>query len=192
MKSLSQWLKEESSAEHQKVEAKLDVFNRVRSLSDHKQLLQSFYGLHLTYEKNIAIYREQIKSVLDWDISFKSSLLEKDLSYLGLTTNEIENLPRCSEDSLALYSLPNTVGTLYVMEGSAMGGQFIGKKLSELFNIQTHEGLLFYFAHSQNLREYWRQFTKKLDDYGEKNLDKWPEILSASKRTFRCFENWCT
>ena len=66
------------------------------------------------------------------DVRGKAVLLEQDLRNLGLSEEQIKQIPQCNDNELPDISTPARLfGYLYVIEGSTNGGQIMTKRLSQ-------------------------------------------------------------
>ncbi len=101
---------------------------------DYAEYLELFYGIHTLIEK-------QIENNIDSNYPFEGrlSLIKHDLECCGIAAPLIKDLP---------FELVgnNVIGAYYVVEGSKLGGKFIGNHLqSELssntcgFSFLTHK-----------------------------------------------------
>ncbi|MBX3283505.1 MAG: biliverdin-producing heme oxygenase [Acidobacteria bacterium] len=177
-----QRLKEETRVQHEEVEAAVDVMNQMFDLADYKRLLEKFWSFYAQYEPKLPL-DELRNSDFDYSNRVKLPLLEADAKVLGLerSSNEIE-LPDLSSPAKAL-------GSLYVIEGSTLGGQVISRHLKQHLGLTAENGGAFYAGYGQETGSMWKAFGESLTKFaGAGNADD--EIVDAAKETFACITKW--
>ncbi|MBK0391042.1 biliverdin-producing heme oxygenase [Ramlibacter algicola] len=78
-------------------------------------------------------------------------LLHQDLAVL-----HIQPAP-AREDTPALPTLPHALGSLYVMEGSALGGQFIAAHVRRHLGLAPEQGASYFHGCGRGTAERWRE-----------------------------------
>ena len=78
-------------------------------------------------------------------------LLRQDLAALG-----VQAAPS-RKDTPALPTLPHALGSLYVMEGSALGGQFIAAHVRRHLGIEPEQGAAYFHGAGRGTAERWRE-----------------------------------
>ena len=121
-------LKERTRHQHEQTEDGVDLMRDDFSLDDYRGLLKRFYAFYKPYE-------EKVQKVLGEDpIDFNHSerlntpKIIKDLRALGMSESEISEL-EITDDLPKLDSKERIFGSLYVIEGSTLGGQVISRHL---------------------------------------------------------------
>jgi heme oxygenase len=114
----------------------------------------------------------------------KSELIERDLRDLGLTTSQMRILPRC-RDLPAIAATTGVLGSLYVYEGAALGGQIISRCLSRSLGAS----LIFAFYHSDASRteQRWNAFCRRLEMV---DASAGAAICESASRVFETFATW--
>ncbi|WP_199698674.1 biliverdin-producing heme oxygenase [Deinococcus cavernae] len=107
-------LKHETRAEHLALEARLPLLRPDLTLEQYAAVLRAFAGVVLPLERRLAAL--PWPAALDYPARRHTPALQADLGALGLSAPEFA-LP----DTLAT-TLPAAYGTLYVLEGSTLGG----------------------------------------------------------------------
>ncbi len=111
-----------------------------------------------------------------------------DLIHLGLSGSDIKAIPMC--EHLPNLSTPaKFLGYLYVTEGSAMGRQFVPKKLMSQLDLTTENGCSFFNAYGAENMEMWKTFCLKLNEFAESH-DCDEEIIQSSKDVFLNLKLW--
>ena len=113
--------------------------------------------------------------------------LTADLAALGMSQEDIAALPRCEPASELALSLESAWGSLYVMEGSVLGGRIISKALEDEAWMPSG-GLRYFDPHGAMTGVLWRRFQAALytADAPESN----PVIELGALRTFELLRSW--
>jgi heme oxygenase len=116
-------------------------------------LLRAQWGLFRDWE---AERQEWLASLTDWRYESRSTLIEADLCRsrsIGDPPCRSRFIGDTARDSAAYW------GELYVVEGSALGGRVIVRRLRELYPHLPHR----YYAVGENAPASWRRFQSLLD-----------------------------
>lgn len=176
-------LREATRASHAVLEQQLNIFEHIGNPRRIQYLLERFYGFHLEWEAAIA------------DSEFgaaaaprsRLALLESDLETLGRTRAETAVLARCV-GARALADTPaGVIGSLYVMEGSTLGGQLISRALKQTCWAPA-QGLRYFDPYGKRTAEHWREFMRWAD--AQLPLSEHRAAASAAKCTFNLLAEW--
>lgn len=115
----------------------------------------------------------------------KLPLLRNDLSQLGLSEQRISLLP-LAEPLPEWKSLPGVLGSLYVMEGSTLGGQVIARHLRSILNSEA--GFSYFHPYGECTGSRWREVQVLLASHSSPDVD--PLIVDAANRTFQSIHRW--
>jgi len=181
-------LKSSTADLHRSVEQIMPFFRAQFSLRDYTQTLAAFLGFFGPVEQIVRNAADW--SAIDFDINrhLRAHRLESDLLALGLSDSDISNLPRCT-------SLPNVgnresaLGCLYVLEGSTLGGQIIGRELARRFGIDRFTGASFFLSHGSRVGEMWKEFSLLVRSHINKP-DSQQLAVHAATETFSSLEAW--
>lgn len=140
------------------------------ALVSYVGLLRALSVLHEALERELAGARDpRVAAVWDEDMR-KLPLLDRDLG-----TFQRRALPQtplavvrasllaqavrrhAQEDPAAL------LGYLYVLEGSTLGGQILGRTLARCFGLEGPEGLAYVSGYGPATRAHWRAFSRRMD-----------------------------
>lgn len=175
---LTRQLKEHTKKEHASLEKKLiSVLKSITSSEDYLKVLQVFYGYYEGLEKRI---NELVDKQLLPDLKKrrKAEAILDDMRYIdaGVSAPSFDDLPEIETSYAAL-------GSLYVIEGSTLGGQIISKMVAQRLGLTTTQGLSFFHGYGSLTNEMWEIFKAALD-----GLSLLPhqeeELISAAKETF--------
>jgi heme oxygenase len=154
----------------------------------HKQrflaVLQRFYGFHAVWEEAIARH-----DALGRFHSARSRLphLRRDLEALGCGSEQIDALPLCARAGALAAGEAAALGSLYVLEGSTLGGRVISRALSrEPWFPQG--GLAYFDPYGPHTGAMWLAFRRWCEEAGARH-DREAVVIGA-KRTFSLLQEW--
>jgi heme oxygenase len=183
---LRQQLRREGAEAHQKLEDALDLLGRVSDRQRFVRVLERFLGFHLVWER--AIRQHAALRPLH---AARSRLphLRRDLAALGRTNAEQAQAPLCMAAAALADSPAAAVGSLYVLEGSTLGGQVIGRALAAADWVPPG-GLTYFNPYQARTGEMWRAF----GDWAEAHVpaDERAAAVTGSNLTFAVLQEWLT
>ncbi len=186
---ISETLKTETARHHEAIE-NAKRLSRLGSedfsKAEYIGILEKFYGFYKPLEQAFRQHPEIIEA-LDYEKRFKLPLLQQDLHYLGHTEATLETLPQC-QDLPPTETPAQTLGCIYVMEGSTHGSQFIAKRLRAQFDL-AEEGVSFYNGYGKETMPQWMAFKTYLDSSVEKN-QAGDAVVDAASKTFEALHRW--
>ncbi|MES2264445.1 MAG: biliverdin-producing heme oxygenase [Pseudomonadota bacterium] len=116
------------------------------TLVQYGNALAALHGIYLRSEAAILAYLQADPSLFDYQSRRKVPALESDLSSLGRSPVPLNTA------GPELNSVGALVGTLYTLEGSMLGGQFIARTLPPRF--PRH----FYTVYGEQTGRRWEEF----------------------------------
>lgn len=175
-------LKRETLPLHAQLERQLGLPRDGYSVGEHRSLLARFLGFHAPWERAMYSAGYPLR-----DDELRSPLLRNDLAALGMTSGEIAALPEC--DALPVVdTTPRQVGSMYVIEGSALGGATLAHWLERSLGLADNVGYSYYRPYGTGLAERWRAFRESATRQVSGNaLD---DAVSAANATFRLLGCW--
>lgn len=180
-------LKQQTREAHDRLEAGLDLLVEPLVEARFARLLERFWGFHAIWEPTIA---RALGDDVFLEPRLKLARLETDLMALGRTRREIERLPRCFEAALLapLARRPAAaLGSLYVLEGSTLGGQVISRALREAPWLPA-AGLTYFDPYGARTGEMWRDFRSYAAGWSSPAADA--EMIAAARATFERLHRW--
>jgi len=160
--TLAEKLRLQTSKHHQQIEQN-SLFKKITentiSLSDYVMLLKKLFGFWQPIESvllctsSIPFYSQE---------RVKLPLLQQDLQNLGIAQAEIDSLPYCSNIP-TINNYAACLGSLYVLEGSMLGGQVITKLLSTQLGITPATGCAYFYGYGKQTLFMWQQFCQQLN-----------------------------
>lgn len=154
----------------------------IKSYQDYASILKMFYGYFHPVEAIIKSYIS--KDVLsDIDERRNSLFILQDLNAINHSTNA---LPVCKQLPKIKSSL-EALGTMYVLEGSTLGGRMISKMLMKNTTVVFNESNLNFFnGYKENTGVKWTYFLSVIDQHEEEA----EVIVAAANETFNCLTQW--
>jgi len=184
-------LKSETRLQHEQLEATVDLFNRVTSLADYRDLLMRLWGFYAPLEQRIERTSASSTPALSWPMRQKAPLLQRDLLALGLNAQAMAQLPQVSSAQLPpLESAAATWGCLYVLEGATLGGAVIARHLQQTFGLHAQNGAAFYNAYGQSIGPMWKSFGEALSEFVIATASDEDEIIRTAGLTFESLRAW--
>lgn len=182
-------LREVTSEQHRLIEQTIDLPSRLKTLESYAAYLARFYGFYLPVESRLAQVSSLASVVMNFSTRLKTSLLKADLIALGWTGNSIEAIDVCSSIP-EIEDLPSALGTLYVLEGSTLGGQYVRKQIQNRYQLGPDNGCSFFSCYGHQVREMWTDFCGAMTAFSQQHSESDSKIISAAMQTFTRFEAW--
>lgn len=169
---------------HQQIEAELDLMRPDLTLTGYIRYLRRSFGFYVPWEAGMA-------AALPAGVGARLALwpraaaLASDLRHLQ---QEPETLSlACAADLPSLASLPQAMGSLYVVEGSALGGQLIAKHVKATLRL-GEEACQFLTAYGKQTALHWRAFCRWLEE--SSTPDQADIIARSACDTFDAMRVW--
>lgn len=163
-----------------------DLEARTSSLSAYRDLLARLYGFHAGWEPHVAVILADPKF---FQRRRKVELLERDLGFLGITRAEIDRLPLC-DPIVPMRTPAEALGSMYVMEGSTLGGIIIARQVERSLGLGRRNGCRYFRCYGDDTGPMWTNFRAELlarcgpDDEGV--------VIATAQRTFEVLGSWLT
>ncbi len=133
----------------------------------------------------LAAQPSSVRDLIQWPECSKLPPLERDMQSLGATVNQIEQIPDCP-GLPKLDTLDAVLGALYVIEGSALGGQIIYRQIETSLHLDKDSGASFFFGQGTNTGSNWKAFLGLLEEHVS-----FPEQSAQTAcAMFQSFEHW--
>jgi heme oxygenase len=172
-------LRRETGPAHARLEAALDLLRPPLRASRFAELLDRFHSFHRAWEPAIADRLEP--AILAG--RGKLALLEADLRQLGRAPSDVA----CPAATLAR-TRPAALGSLYVLEGSTLGGQVIGRPLRG--TDWAADGLRYFEPYGAGTKTMWSTFKEFVELNSHDAADS--EIVAGAVATFDFLHDWLT
>jgi len=153
-------------------------------LGAYTQLLGRFYGFWRNWEPRVA-------ALLD-DPAFlaprrRLHLLAADLAAVGCLPQAVAALPLCPLP--VLRNAAEAFGSLYVMEGSTLGGRVIERNVDRCLGLDRLSGCSYFAGYGAATGPMWRSFLARLETAPAGDV---PQITDGASATFDRLAWWLT
>lgn len=177
---------------HRNIEVELSfLLSPAVTLNDIKGLLSGFYTFIIAQEiQMIGLTDDKWLKDIDLHGRLKQPALYFDLRNLGMTDDEITNLPRCG-NLPPLQTTAQRLGYLYVIEGSSLGGRIINLHLASTLGLSGSKKLRYFSPYGDaHVGSYWRQYTQVLCQFLQEHPEQETLLFQAAQDTFKKLSLW--
>lgn len=182
--TLLERLKAETEPAHERIEREIRLADRLRSRAAYADLLKRFYGFHAVWE---AEARRSLADPNFFDRRRKTHLLIQDLQALGVERSTIAALPLC-RPMPAMTTRAAALGSMYVVEGSTLGGVFIAKGVERALGLDARSGCAYFRSYGRDVGRMWTSFRAHLT--AGASTDDAEEMVAAANATFETLRGW--
>jgi len=182
--TLLERLKIETRPAHDRIEAAIDLDRRIASRDGYTKLLIRFYGFHRAWESAAGALAQERDF---FESRCKTALLVRDLVALGLGEDEIGQLPQC-DPLMPLPCSAAVLGSMYVVEGSTLGGAVIAREVERRLGFDAATGCAYFRSYGREAAVMWRRFGAMLQDASSPETDD--VIVVAAQKTFDVMHDW--
>ena len=144
---------------HDRLEGALGLLNGQLELGAYKEVLTRFYGFWRPWEPCVA-------ALLQDETLFgprrRLHLVEADLAALRLSAGDVAALPLCPLPTL--HDELEALGSLYVMEGSTLGGRVILQNVGRCLKLDDRSGCAYFTGYGARTGTMWRLFLTRLNE----------------------------
>ena len=153
------------------------------SVENLQHLLLGFYRFHQDWEPMAA---RALGDRAEWfDERRKLQFLEADLRFFGKSPVDVSSSQSCAQ----LHAVTNetdALGSMYVLEGSTLGGQLVGRFLEKNLSLSDGRGYSYFLSYGDRVGVMWRQFGARLVEHVSDPLGPLADrLVAAADETFR-------
>jgi heme oxygenase len=178
--SIRDRLRAETRPEHDRLENGLRLADPGLTMPRYREVLARFFGFWSGWEPRIAAVLADEALLAP---RRRLPLLRADLLALGIAP---ETLPACEPPPLR--NRGEAFGSLYVMEGSTLGGRVIVKRLGALGLSPETGGCSYFAGYGGETGAMWTRFLERLEaEAGEADA---PAIIRGARATFASLGDW--
>jgi heme oxygenase len=178
-------LREATWPSHQRLEKRLDVKLRFRTLTAYREHLGQMWGFCAMLEAGDGPGQGALP---DYDARRKLPLLGRDLIALGLTAGELGQLPRC--EALSRCEDPaEFLGRTYVLEGATLGGRTLLPVVERHLGLSAEHGAAFLASYRDDVDAMWQRFAAALESWCS-TAQRRDAATTAASATFTALEAW--
>ena len=157
--SLLERLRSETAEQHRELENTVDISRRLADRDSYRELLALFYGFYRPVELRLGHSVAAGRNDVTLGRLEKAAWLAEDLVQLGV--DDITRLPQCTALP-PLDTWPRALGTMYVLEGSTLGGRHISALL--INGAGATFPRRFFTSYGSEVGPMWRSFCAVLDE----------------------------
>lgn len=176
-------LRSETRQAHERLESKLDLMRPDLGMARYGELLGRFWGFWRVWEPAV--------ETAFGDPGFtrerrRLHLLERDLEAVGLG-GALGTLPLCPELP-RLQGAEDALGSMYVLEGSTLGGRHISRHLGRTLGLGPGNGAGYFDGYGERTGSMWRAFGARLESASTPGTQG--RTVHAAIETFEILERW--
>ena len=175
-------LREGTADLHASLESALPLGSIDLTLASYGQLLQGFRGYFAAWEQSAHNAAPAHLQDLLAERA-RTALLDRDLATLGQPPT-----PVLATDLPPLHPTAALLGSMYVLEGSRLGGQYLVRSLESRLGLTPEHGLAFFYGFGPQTGSRWKAFCEVLEQQvTDVTVDT---SLSAARETFTSLHRW--
>jgi heme oxygenase len=179
-----QRLRLETRADHESVEGTVPLMHEGLTAAQYVEVLKKIYGVVAAWEARAAeIGPEWLQpSLIE---RRRKPLLASDLAWFGVSgdDNGRAALPEMND-------LASLLGSMYVMEGSTLGGQYIARHVEAALQLSDGQGYSYFRGSGDQTGSMWKEFCEMLKlRIPDEQTDA---VVVSAKAMFRTFGMWMT
>ena len=185
-------LREKTRAQHEATESLLPLNNPGLDFQHYQQILQCFYSFVSRWESWAASHVPANLAALVTERR-RSGLLERDFAFFSISPDfpeaTSEPLLQALVDGLDSGSVKYEaafLGSMYVLEGSTLGGQYIARNVEQNLGLSAGEGDAYFRGYGNQTMVKWGEFRQLLDAIPDEHS---PIVIDAARVTFEYVQN---
>ncbi|MGE0744700.1 MAG: biliverdin-producing heme oxygenase [Rhodospirillales bacterium] len=180
--SIREQLKRATAPVHARLERDLGLAGEGLSRPRYIFLLARFYGFHAAWEPAMA---RVLADDAFWAPRRRAPRLAADLNAYGFTDTDMAALPVCPELP-RLDTTARALGSLYVLEGSRLGGAVVARNLAAVMGARDRSA--YFDADRGETARLWREYLVRLEGFATPGNAA--EIVAAAGDTFDRLHRW--
>lgn len=182
--SVSETVRERTRKAHVRAEQAFALEERLASRDAYARLLVRLRGYYVPLEEALVAWESRSATEgLDVAARMRAGLLDVDLAVLG---RPHDGSGTAQVTPPVLGDLPQALGWLYVLEGSALGGRVIARRALRRLGADLPVAF-FTGADGPDLGGRWRSLRTALDGLGPDAAD---DVVAAAEAGFALFAGW--
>ncbi|GJG88823.1 heme oxygenase [Gemmatimonadetes bacterium T265] len=167
--------------------------------AEYVAVLGRLLGLYASAEAALAPWASALAGYgLELAPRRKTPLLRRDFRALGgapIGGAPVGRGPGAGGPVVGIPTVAHAFGTLYVLEGSTLGGQLLRRRLAPALGLTPEAGLAFFSVYGADVGPMWRAFGEALDrfDTAAAPADRAAargDALAGARAAFLAFERW--
>ncbi|MFO0910015.1 MAG: biliverdin-producing heme oxygenase [Isosphaeraceae bacterium] len=175
-----------TAEQHRRIEQRSPLVRSDLTIATLSRVLQRFRSFLEAWEPAASPY---FTGALEPVFAQRRKLewLDRDLDALGLSAREIQNreppvrLPR-------LECLPQALGSMYVLEGSTLGGRHVARHIERTLGLTAGVGYSYFLSYGHDVAPMWKEFCQILVAHSDPVSD--PLMTASAVETFDRLGDW--
>ncbi|MBC7563878.1 MAG: biliverdin-producing heme oxygenase [Gemmatimonadaceae bacterium] len=181
-------LKDVTRESHLALERQMPLLDAELRLDTYRHMVQKLFTYHKPLEATLLASSGYAELGVAYTERAKTARLAHDLSALGLSTRDIEQLRVCK--SLPPLADPSHIfGCLYVLEGATLGGQIVNRHLQASLGLTADSGASYFSGYGVDTGPRWKAFCAILTAYAERTDDQ-NDIVAGANATYATLSAW--
>jgi heme oxygenase (biliverdin-IX-beta and delta-forming) len=176
------YLRQTTRPAHDAIEGAMGVMDANLNLATYRNILQRLYGFW-------AGWQPQIAGVMQDELLLtprrRLHLLAADLMALGMPPAALDDLPRCP--AVGLQDTAAAMGSLYVMEGSSLGGRVISRHVAHRLGAEGRDACRYFQGYGPQTGTMWLSFLARLNAESAAHKE---QIAAGALATFTALGAW--
>jgi heme oxygenase len=173
---------------HRVVEQRLRWPESIANLVDYENCLARLLALYRPLEASLMRIDDWVEQGFDRPTAICSARLTADLEMLGKRSHESVDAPESILPILSHFA--QALGVLYVIEGSALGSQFILKNVRSNLGEGINGADSFFSGRREATVGFWVEFRTSLDRYGVDHPEQTGAIVEGANAMFEAMGMW--
>jgi heme oxygenase (biliverdin-IX-beta and delta-forming) len=177
-------LREETQAQHEATEAVMPLGGAALTRARYGQILQCYSRFVSAWEDWAEAHVPARLAALVEERR-RSPLLLRDLEVFGLRAEPGQRSDVPSLDAALGKDSPEYeaafLGSMYVMEGSTLGGQYIARQVEDVLGLTPGEGDAYFRGYGEETGAMWNAFRQVLSEIPEEHSRI---VIASAKATF--------
>ena len=167
---------------HESLETALPLGSMDLTLDRYIQVLQGFRGFFAGWEPAARNAAPPALAPLLLERA-RTPLLDRDLAALGC-------IPELAIATAlpAMSGIVSLLGSMYVLEGSRLGGQYLVRGLESRLGLTPQRGLSFFYGFGPQTGSQWKAFCAIVEQHVPPSASQ--EAVAAARSTFLAVHHW--
>lgn len=177
-------LRDATKSAHASLEGALGLLDDHLDLDAYRLLLERFYGFWHGWQPQVAALLQDEAFL---EPRRRLHLLAADLATLGVSPHAVGMLPL--RPMPPLRDAAEALGSLYVMEGSTLGGRTIERHVERCLGLSSRSGCTYFAGYGATTGVMWQSFLARLDEQPMRDAGR---LAAGAGATFESVGWWLT
>ncbi len=178
-------IREQTRELHRSLERRAPLLDPELTLPAYLGWLVLMRDFHARIEQ--ALQAAGFESATGWSHRSRVALAAQDLAVLSLQPEIVSHAEGCFEGLEFPSSVAGLAGALYVVEGSALGGQVILKLLGRRLGLSAQRGASFFAPHGEDPGPHWAACIELLHELARDDALA-DSIVAGAEQTFQALD----